>query len=46
MKKDLYEAPTVQVIEMEVQGVIANSPADGTVSPLDGYPSGTGGGIS
>lgn len=26
MKKDLYEAPTVQVIEMEVQGVIAMSP--------------------
>ena len=40
MNKELYEAPEVQVIEMEVQGMIAESPGDGTVNPLSGYPSG------
>lgn len=43
MEKELYEAPQVQVINMEVQGIIAASPGDGTVAPLGGYPSGEGG---
>ena len=38
MKLKLYEAPTVQVIEMEVQGMIAAS-TDGLTLP--GYPAAT-----
>ncbi len=36
--KQIYEAPQVQVLEMEVQGVIAQSP--GTEGSRGGYPSG------
>ena len=36
--KDIYEAPQVQVLKMEVQGVIAQSP--GTEGNRGGYPSG------
>ena len=37
MKKKLYDAPMAEVIEMELQGMIASS---GDVDPLPGYPSG------
>ena len=37
MKKKLYDAPMAEVIEMELQGMIA---ASGDVDPLPGYPSG------
>ena len=37
MKKKSYDAPMAEVIEMELQGMIAAS--DG-VDPLPGYPSG------
>ena len=37
MKKKLYDAPMAEVIEMELQGMIASS---GDVDPLQGYPSG------
>ena len=36
--KENYEAPLVQVIEMEVQGMLAQSP--GTEGSRGGYPSG------
>ena len=36
--KETYEAPLVQVIEMEVQGMLAQSP--GTEGDRGGYPSG------
>lgn len=39
--KQLYEAPEVQVIEMEVGGPVM----DGTVNPLGGYEPGSGPGI-
>ncbi len=39
MKKKLYEAPMADVIEMELQGMIASS----ELSPLGGYPAGDGG---
>ena len=38
--KQLYEAPQVQVINMEVQGIIAASPSDGTVGKPSDYPNG------
>ncbi len=36
--KEMYEAPEVQVIHMELQGMIAMSP--GTEGDRGGYPSG------
>ena len=36
--KEHYEAPQVQVLEMEVQGMLAQSP--GTEGGRGGYPSG------
>ena len=38
MEREIYEAPQVQVIEMEVQGMLAQSP--GTEGDRGGYPSG------
>ena len=38
MEKDFYEAPMVQVFEMELQGILAASP--GTDGERGGYGSG------
>ena len=38
MKKEIYEAPLVQVLEMEVQGVLAQSP--GTEGNRGGFGAG------
>ena len=37
MKQEIYVAPQCEVIEMELQGMIA---ASGGVDPLQGFPSG------
>lgn len=38
--KDIYEAPQVQVLEMEVQGMLAQSPGNGTLGKPDDYGNG------
>jgi len=35
MKKEIYEAPEVLVVEMEVQAVIAQSPTQGELPPME-----------